>query len=106
MTFTGSGGINGTYVDGVLTLTGSATAAAYQTVLQSVAFTTDAAGLVGVRTIEFSVVDAAGQESLLPGVTALTVVGVEWRPDDRDQPGRGRDRRSVDHGVAGGRDRE
>ncbi|WP_168142032.1 beta strand repeat-containing protein [Mycolicibacterium frederiksbergense] len=76
LTFTGSGGINGTYVDGVLTLTGSATAAAYQTVLQSVSFVTDAAGLVGVRTIEFSVVDAAGQESLLPGITALTVVGV------------------------------
>ncbi|QIV81417.1 beta strand repeat-containing protein [Mycolicibacterium frederiksbergense] len=76
LTFTGSGGITGTYADGVLTLTGSASAAAYQTVLQSVSFSTDAAGLVGVRTIEFSVVDAAGQESLLPGITALTVVGV------------------------------
>ncbi|MDZ7885202.1 MAG: hypothetical protein U5N53_20955 [Mycobacterium sp.] len=59
-----------------MTLTGSATAAAFRTVLQSVSFTTDAAGLVGVRTIEFAVTDAAGQESLLPGITALTVVGV------------------------------
>ncbi|MDZ7885199.1 MAG: hypothetical protein U5N53_20940 [Mycobacterium sp.] len=59
-----------------MTLTGSATAAAYQTVLQSVSFNTDAAGLVGVRTIEFAVTDAVGLESLLPGVTALTVVGV------------------------------
>ncbi|MDZ7885206.1 MAG: hypothetical protein U5N53_20975 [Mycobacterium sp.] len=76
LTFTASGGINGTYSNGVLTLTGSATAAAYQTVLQSVSFTTDAAGLVGVRTIEFAVTDASGLESLLPGITALTVVGV------------------------------
>ncbi|MDZ7885201.1 MAG: hypothetical protein U5N53_20950 [Mycobacterium sp.] len=76
LTFTGSGGILGSYANGVLTLTGSATAAAYQTVLRSVSFTTDAAGLVGVRTIEFSVTDAAGLESLLPGITALTVVGV------------------------------
>ncbi|MCV7043571.1 hypothetical protein H7J08_02630, partial [Mycobacterium frederiksbergense] len=76
LTFTPSGGITGTYANGVLTLTGSATASAYQTILQSVAFTTDAAGLVGVRTIEFAVTDAAGQESLLPGITALTVVGV------------------------------
>ncbi|NKN80581.1 hypothetical protein HF633_12480, partial [Weissella cibaria] len=76
LTYTGSGGITGTYANGVLTLTGSATAAAYQTVLQSVSFTTDAAGLVGVRTSEFAVTDAVGQESLLPGITALTVVGV------------------------------
>ncbi|MDZ7885200.1 MAG: hypothetical protein U5N53_20945 [Mycobacterium sp.] len=76
LTFTGSGGINGSYANGVLTLTSSASAAAYQAVLQSVSFTTDAAGLVGVRTIEFSIVDASGQESLLPGITALTVVGV------------------------------
>ncbi|MDO0978197.1 hypothetical protein Q0E16_29510, partial [Mycolicibacterium frederiksbergense] len=74
LTFTPSGGITGTYANGVLTLTGSATAVAYQAVLQSVSFTTDAAGLVGVRTIEFSVTDAVGQESLLPGITALTVV--------------------------------
>ncbi|MDZ7885205.1 MAG: hypothetical protein U5N53_20970 [Mycobacterium sp.] len=76
LTFTASGGINGTYSNGVLTLTGSATTAAYQTVLQSVSFTTDAAGLVGVRAIEFAVTDASGLESLLPGITALTVVGV------------------------------
>ena len=76
LSFTGSGGITGTYANGVLTLTGDASAADYQAVLQSVSFSTDANGLVGVRTIEFSVTDAAGNEALLPGVTLLTVVGV------------------------------
>ncbi|MGW0163388.1 Ig-like domain-containing protein, partial [Mycobacterium sp. NPDC003323] len=76
LTFTPSGGITGSYEDGVLTLTGTASAAAYQAVLQSVSFSTDASGLVGVRTIEFEATDANGQTSLLPGITALTVVGV------------------------------
>ncbi|MGW0163387.1 beta strand repeat-containing protein, partial [Mycobacterium sp. NPDC003323] len=76
LTFTPSGGITGAYEDGVLTLTGNASAAAYQAVLQSVSFSTGASGLVGVRTIEFEVTDAAGQTSALPGVTALTVLAV------------------------------
>ncbi|WP_264002027.1 beta strand repeat-containing protein [Mycolicibacterium bacteremicum] len=71
LTFTGSGGITGSYSNGALTLSGNATAAAYQTVLQSVSFTT---GVAGLRTIEFQVIDAAGQQALLPGVTAVTAV--------------------------------
>ncbi|WP_304113993.1 hypothetical protein [Mycolicibacterium bacteremicum] len=71
LTFTGSGGITGSYTNGVLTLSGNATAAAYQTVLQSVSFTT---GVAGLRTIEFQVIDAAGQQALLPGITAVTAV--------------------------------
>ncbi|WP_304119238.1 Ig-like domain-containing protein, partial [Mycolicibacterium bacteremicum] len=75
LTFTGSGGITGSYANGVLTLSGDASAAAYQAVLQSVSFSTSAAGLVGVRTIEFAVTDAVGQDSVVPGVTLLTVIG-------------------------------
>ena len=75
LTFVGSGGITGSYANGVLTLTGDASAAAYQAVLQSVSFSTGAAGPVGVRTIEFSVTDAVGQDSVAPGVTLLTVIG-------------------------------
>ncbi|MDZ7885203.1 MAG: hypothetical protein U5N53_20960 [Mycobacterium sp.] len=107
LTFTPSGGITGAYSNGVLTLTGSATTAAYQTVLQSVSFTTDAAGLVGVRTIEFAVTDASGLESLLPGIRGVGGGrGVERCADDRDDAGRGRHGGWFDDGVSGGGDCE
>ncbi|MGW0162077.1 beta strand repeat-containing protein, partial [Mycobacterium sp. NPDC003323] len=80
LTFTPSNGITGSYEDGVLTLTGNASAAAYQTVLQSVTFSTGSGALIGVRTIEFKVTDALGATSLLPGLTALTVSGINLPP--------------------------
>ncbi|MDZ7885207.1 MAG: hypothetical protein U5N53_20980 [Mycobacterium sp.] len=106
LTFTASGGINGSYSNGVLTLTGEASSADYQTVLQSVSFSADAAGLIGVRTIEFSVTDAAGQEALLPGVTALTVVAVANAAPTILTTPVGAVTVAVDDRIAGGDDRE
>ncbi|WP_460688208.1 beta strand repeat-containing protein, partial [Mycolicibacterium hippocampi] len=58
---------------GVLTFTGAATAAEYQQLLQSVTLTSADAG---IKTVTFAVVDGDGNESLVPAISAVTVVGV------------------------------
>ena len=66
-------GVQASYADGVLTLTGAATVAQYQTLLQSVVLTSVTAGL---KTVTFSVTDLEGVTSVVPAVTLVTVVGV------------------------------
>ncbi|WP_264062766.1 hypothetical protein [Mycolicibacterium hippocampi] len=58
---------------GVLTFTGTATAAEYQQLLQSVTLTSADAG---IKTVTFAVVDADGNPSVVPAISVVTVVGV------------------------------
>ncbi|MGE2737028.1 Ig-like domain-containing protein [Mycolicibacterium vaccae] len=66
-------GITATFADGVLTLTGAGTVAQYEALLQRVTLTAVAGG---VKTIGFAVTDADGATSVLPAITAVTVVGL------------------------------
>ncbi|MGE2836950.1 beta strand repeat-containing protein [Mycobacterium sp. SMC-4] len=66
-------GVSGSYVDGVLTLTGAATLADYQALLQSVTLTSQTTGL---KTVTFSVTDAEDNTNELAARTLVTVVGV------------------------------
>ncbi|MHA0289063.1 Ig-like domain-containing protein [Mycobacterium sp. C3-094] len=59
-------------VTGQVTFTGAASAATYQTLLQSITLTSASAG---ISTVSFVVTDADGNSSL-PVVTAVTVVGL------------------------------
>ncbi|PEG43775.1 hypothetical protein CRI77_04130 [Mycolicibacterium duvalii] len=61
------------YADGVLTLSGTASVEQYQTLLRSVTLTSTTAG---VQTVSFAVTDLGGTTSVLPAITAVTVVGV------------------------------
>ncbi len=65
--------VSASVVGGVLTFTGAATAAEYQQLLQSVTLTSAEAG---IKTVTFAVVDADGNESLVPAISVVTVVGV------------------------------
>ena len=67
------GSVTAQLVDGVLSFTGSASVAEYQQLLASVTLT---AGSAGVKTVSFAVVDAQGNESVVPAGTVVTVVGV------------------------------
>ncbi|MGB2922319.1 MAG: hypothetical protein WBC15_20070, partial [Mycobacterium sp.] len=58
---------------GVLMFTGSATAAEYQQLLQSVTLTSAEAG---IKTVTFAVVDADGNPNVVPAISVVTVVGV------------------------------
>ncbi|HYI47410.1 MAG TPA: Ig-like domain-containing protein [Allosphingosinicella sp.] len=85
LTFTNSGGITGTYnaTTGVITFTGNASFAAYQTVLDSVRFTNAGDnptnyGANTSRTISFTVFD--GLINSDPATATLTVVGINDAP--------------------------
>ncbi|MGE2731644.1 Ig-like domain-containing protein [Mycolicibacterium vaccae] len=66
-------GVAAQYADGVLTFTGDAALAVYQTLLRSVTLISAEAG---TRTVSFSVTDAEGKTSVVPAGTLVTVVGV------------------------------
>ena len=70
--FTASSGITGTFSNGILTLTGSASAAAYQTVLRSVTYTDLSQNPSQLtRTISFS-----ANDGILPGATSADSISV------------------------------
>jgi Ca2+-binding RTX toxin-like protein len=85
LSFTNSGGITGSYnaANGVVTFTGSATLAQYQTVLNSIRFTnagdnpTDY-GLSPSRTISFTTFDGLANSD--PATASFTVVGINDAP--------------------------
>ncbi|WP_347133188.1 hypothetical protein [Mycobacterium sp. DL] len=58
---------------GVLTFTGTASVADYQALLESVTLTSATAG---INSVTFTVIDGDGNTSVVPAVTAVTVVGV------------------------------
>jgi hypothetical protein len=75
LTFTAPSGITGNYnaATGVLTFTGDASLADYQTALRSVQLSTDASALAAIKTVSFAVTDLEGSLSL-PGSVAVTVL--------------------------------
>ena len=69
--FTNQGGISGTFSNGTLTLTGTATLAAYQTALRSVQYRNSSENpSTAARTVSFRVTDPDGNQS---NVTTRTV---------------------------------
>jgi VCBS repeat-containing protein len=85
LSFTNSGGITGSYnaANGVVTFTGSATLAAYQTVLNSIRFTNAGDnptnyGANASRTISFTTFD--GLLNSDPATASITIVGINDRP--------------------------
>ncbi|HEX8663395.1 MAG TPA: Ig-like domain-containing protein, partial [Beijerinckiaceae bacterium] len=86
LTFTNSGGITGTYnsTTGVIAFTGDAGFSAYQTVLDSVRFTTSGDnptnyGTANSRTISFTVTD--GLLNSDPATATVAVTGINDGPD-------------------------
>jgi lipopolysaccharide export system protein LptA len=79
LAFTSANGITGSYnaTTGVLTLSGTATVAQYQTALRSVTFATPTAGLLGVRTISMAVTDGLGLSSASVPLTVTVVANTE-----------------------------
>jgi large repetitive protein len=79
--FTGQSGITGTFKasSGVLTLTGPATAAAYQAALRSVTYRDPAAAPPGARTISFQVSDGEPDHAL-SNIASRTVQVARPRP--------------------------
>jgi hypothetical protein len=86
LNFVNQNGISGTYSSGVLTLSGSATPAQYQTALQSVAFSSTAPNTT-IRTISIVALDGASTSNaaseqvsvfLAPKVTDVVVDGSSW----------------------------
>jgi hypothetical protein len=77
LSYTGSGPITGAWdsLNGVLTLSGTATVAQYQEALRSVTFATTSGALLGVRTVSIVVTDVEAAVSL-PGAVAVTVVAL------------------------------
>ena len=69
-------GIGGVYdaVTGVLTLTGSASAAQYQQALRSVTFATTGSALAAIKTVSVVVTD--GTAASIPGTVAVTVLAL------------------------------
>jgi VCBS repeat-containing protein len=83
--FTNSGGITGTYnaTTGIITFTGAASFAAYQTVLDTITFTNGGDnptnyGEAPSRTISFVVFDGLAYSD--PGTATVTVVGINDKP--------------------------
>ncbi|WP_156448700.1 hypothetical protein [Mycobacterium sp. NAZ190054] len=66
-------GLEGSYIDGVLTLTGRASVEVYRQLLQSVTLTSTTAGL---KSVSFAVTDVDGNTSVVPAGTVVTVLGV------------------------------
>ncbi|MGB3352391.1 MAG: hypothetical protein WBB00_06420, partial [Mycobacterium sp.] len=62
-----------TVTGGVLTFTGTASVAEYQALLESVTLTSATAGL---KVVSFAVTDGAGNGSVVPAATVVTVVGL------------------------------
>ncbi|MFB1294841.1 Ig-like domain-containing protein [Mycobacterium sp. pW049] len=77
LSFTPQTGIDGSYnsVTGVLTFTGSASAAAYEQVLRSVTFATGSGALATIKSLSIVVTDDQGNASV-PGLVAVTVLNV------------------------------
>lgn len=80
--FTNQSGISGNYNSGtgVLTLTGPATLAAYETALESISFST-ASAITTARTINFSVSDGSATSNIGTGTVTIT------DPNDNDTLG-------------------
>ncbi|WP_144157936.1 DUF4347 domain-containing protein [Paraburkholderia sp. BCC1885] len=77
--YTPVSGISGVYSNGVLTLTGSATIAQWQSVLESITFTnTQITPDATTRTINFSITDSAG--STATATSSIAVVDVDQSP--------------------------
>jgi lipopolysaccharide export system protein LptA len=76
LAYTNANGIAGSYnaSTGVLTLTGTATAAQYQQALQSVTFSTTSAALAAIKTVSIVVTD--GTAPSVPGTVAVTVLAL------------------------------
>jgi hypothetical protein len=74
--FTNQNGITGSYnsATGVLTLSGAASLADYQTALRSITFSSTTQQPVGVRTISFVISDGSAQSNLSEPATALMAV--------------------------------
>ncbi|WP_131705459.1 beta strand repeat-containing protein [Mycolicibacterium obuense] len=70
--FTTVGNIVGTYSNGTLQLSGTATAAQYQQVLQSITFSSSGSASAAIKTVTYTVTDAQGATS----PTATTTVTV------------------------------
>ncbi|WP_133414969.1 beta strand repeat-containing protein [Mycolicibacterium obuense] len=70
--FTTVGNIVGTYSNGILQLSGTATAAQYQQVLQSITFSSSGSASAAIKTVTYTVTDAQGATS----PTATTTVTV------------------------------
>ncbi|WP_162938373.1 Ig-like domain-containing protein [Mycobacterium kyogaense] len=70
--FTTVGNIVGTYSNGILQLSGTATAAQYQQVLQSITFSSSGSASAAIKTVAYTVTDAQGATS----PTATTTVTV------------------------------
>ncbi len=73
--FTPVSGITGDYSGGVLTLSGTASLAAYQQALRSVTYATDSSALATIKSISFVVTDGTAITSV-PALVAVTVVAV------------------------------
>jgi hypothetical protein len=72
LNFTNQNGITGTFADGVLTLTGNATAAQYETALQSITFSTTSSSTVS-RSI--SIVATDGSATSKPASECVEIIG-------------------------------
>ena len=79
LNFTNQNGISGSYSGGVLTLTGSATLAQYQTALQSVTFSTTS-NIVATRSLTIVAIDGAAIDGPRPA-PASESLNVASRPD-------------------------
>jgi hypothetical protein len=85
--FTNQNGITGSYdpATGVLTLSGNASLAQYQTALRSITFSTNAQQPVGMRTFTFVVNDGSAQNALSdPSTTLMAVIGRVYHHHDSD----------------------
>ncbi|WP_375443160.1 DUF4114 domain-containing protein, partial [uncultured Nostoc sp.] len=80
LAFTNQNGITGTYTNGVLTLTGSATVADYQTALQSVTYQNSSDNPTTNRTISFVVND--GSLDSTPVTRDINLTAVNDAPTD------------------------
>jgi hypothetical protein len=72
LTFTTQNGISGVYNAGLLTLTGTASVADYQTALRSIEFSRTAAGTQTSKTVEFKVNDGGVDSNAAPKSIAIT----------------------------------
>ena len=72
LSFTNQSGITGSYSNGTLTLSGTATLAQYQTALESIKFSTTSTS-AGSRTIDWSVKDAASSSAHVTSTVAIDV---------------------------------